>query len=158
MRHFGIMLICLALAPGIALAQHGTKARPVRAEPVEKVVSANPETDGKAFRVDLVLKNGRQIALELSPSDALQVADGLSKPAAPGAQKLEVAALVYGMTIQADPQGRAVILTPRNEKGNLQALAIPLTGADQLLETLKEKIAEAKTFAAKQQSKAPPKQ
>ena len=43
--------------------------------------------------------------------------------------------VVDGMTIQADPQGRAVILTPRNEKGNLQVLAIPLTGADELLET-----------------------
>jgi hypothetical protein len=32
----------------------------------------------------------------------------------------------------------------------LQVLAIPLIGADQLLETLKEKIAEAKAFAAKQ--------
>ena len=54
------------------------------------------------------------------------------------------------MTVQANSQGRAVILTPRNEKGNLQVLAIPLIGADQLLETLKEKIAEAKAFAAKQ--------
>jgi hypothetical protein len=158
MRRFGMTLICLTLMPGIAVAQHGTKARPVKAEPVEKVVSANPDADGKAFRIELVLKNGRQIVLELSPSDALQVADGLSKPAAPGAQGLEVAALVYGMTIQADPQGRAVILTPRNEKGNLQALAIPLTGADQLLETLKEKIAEAKAFAAKQPTKEAPKQ
>jgi hypothetical protein len=158
MRYLGITLIGLALLPGVAVAQHGTKARPAKAEPVAKVVNANPEPDGKAFRIDLVLKNGRQVVLELSPSDALQVADGLSKPAAPGAQKLEVAALVYGMTIQADPQGRAVILTPRNEKGDLQALAIPLTGADQLLETLKEKIGEVKAFAAKQQSKEPPKQ
>jgi hypothetical protein len=28
------------------------------------------------------------------------------------------------MTVQANSQGRAVILTPRNEKGNLQVLAI----------------------------------
>ena len=57
---------------------------------------------------------------------------------------------MYGMIIQADPEGRAVIITPRDSSGNLQSLAIPLTGADQLLETLKEKIAEAKAFAAKQ--------
>jgi hypothetical protein len=157
MRVLGIILICLALIPGIALAQHAPKGRPanVKAEPVEKVVNANPEADGKAFRVDLLLKNGRQVSYQFSPPEALQIADGLSKPASPGAQKLQVAALVYGMTIQADPQGRAVIMTPRDEKGNLQALAIPLIGADQLLETLKEKIAEAKAFAAK--SKTPPK-
>lgn len=151
-------LICLAMVPGIVYAQHPASRGKAKAKLIAAVVNANPEPDGNTFRLDLLLKNGRHASFELSPPEARQIADGLSKPASPGAQKLEVAALVYGMVIQADPQGRAVILIPRDAKSNLQPLAIPLTGADQLLETLKQKIAEAKAFAAKQPSKTPPKQ
>ena len=98
------------------------------------------------------------MSYQISPPEALKIADGLSKPATPGAQKNMVAQLVYGMIIQADPQGRAIIITPRDSSGNLQSLAVPLTGADQLLEVLKAKIAEAKAFAAKQPSPTAPKQ
>jgi hypothetical protein len=117
---------------------------------VEKVVNANPEADGKAFRLDLQLKNGRRVAYQFGPADAVEVANGFSKPATAGGPKLQVASLIYGMMIQADPQGRAVILTPRNKDGNMESLAIPVAGTDELLETLKAKIAEAKAFAAKQ--------
>jgi hypothetical protein len=156
MRRLALTLVCLAVLPGFAHAQKATPRSKVEASPVAKVINANPEADGKAFRLDLLLKNGRQVSYEFLPSEASQVADGFAKPASAGAQKLDVAELVYGMIIQADPQGRAVILTPRNQSGNLQSLAIPLTGADQLLETLRAKIAEAKAFAAKQQSQKPP--
>jgi hypothetical protein len=158
MRFLLITITCLALMPGIAQAQHSKRTRPesARAAPVASVVNANPTADGKSFQIELLLKNGRRVSYEFSPDQARQVADGLSKPASAGAQKLQVAALVYGMMIQADPQGRAVIIIPRNQSGNLQPLAIPLTGADQLLETLRAKIAEAKAFAAKRQQQAPP--
>lgn len=156
MLRLAVTLICLAMLSGFAYAQHPASRSNVKAEAIAEVMNANPEPDGSAFRLDLLLKNGRHASFALTPQEARQIADGFSKPASPGAQKLEVAALVYGMIVQADPQGRAVILTPRDEKGNLQSLAIPLTGADELLETLKEKIAEAKAFAAKQPTKGPP--
>jgi hypothetical protein len=149
-------LICLAMLPGIAYAQHSAPRGKARTEPIAKVINANPDADGKTFRLDLLLKNGRRVSYVFQPAEASQVADGFSKPAVAGAQKLRVAELVYGMMIQADPQGRAVILTPRNQTGELQSLAIPLTGADQLLETLREKIAEVKAFSAKQQPQNPP--
>jgi hypothetical protein len=129
-----------------------------KATPVQKVINANPEPDGKAYRIDLLLQNGQRVSYEILPPEALKIADGLSKPATPGAKKDSVAQLVYGMMIQADPQGRAIIITPRDSSGNLQSLAVPLTGADQLLEVMKAKIAEAKAFAAKQPSPAAPKQ
>jgi hypothetical protein len=156
MLRLALALVSLALVPGIAAAQHPGPRSKTRVEPIAKVINSNPDADGKAFRLDLLLKNGRQVSYVFQPAEASQVADGFSKPAAAGAQKLRVAELVYGMMIQADPQGRAVILTPRNQSGELQPLAIPLTGADQLLETLREKIAEAKAFAAKQQKQNPP--
>lgn len=150
MRTLAATIVGLAALCGPVLAQQDTQPFKGKATPVEKVVNANPEPDGKAYRIDLLLRNGRRVSYQISPPEALKIADGLSKPAAPGAKKDEVAQLVYGMIIQADPEGRAVIITPRDSSGNLQSLAIPLTGADQLLETLKEKIAEAKAFAAKQ--------
>jgi hypothetical protein len=161
MRAFGVTLCGLAMLCGPALAQQAPADGPSiksKATSVQKVLNANPEPDGKAYRIDLQLQNGRQVSYEISPAEALKIADGLSKPATPGAQKEMVAQLVYGMMIQADPQGRAIIITPRDSSGNLQALAVPLIGADQLLETLKAKIAEAKAFAAKQPSPAAPKQ
>ena len=152
----GLLLLC-----GSALAQQRSADSSTikgKATPVEKVVNANPESDGKAYRIDLQLRNGQRVSYEIPPTEALKIADGLSKPATPEGQKDKVAQLVYGMTIQADPQGRAVILTPRDSSGNLQSLAVPLTGADQLLETLTAKIAEAKAFAAKQPKPDAPKQ
>jgi hypothetical protein len=161
MRTLVVTLCGLAALCGPALAQQpSADASPIKgkATPVEKVISANPEPDGKAYRIDLLLQNGRRVSYEIPPAEALKIADGLSKPATAGAQKDMVAQLVYGMTIQADPQGRAIILTPRDSSGNLQSLAVPLTGADQLLEVLKAKIDEAKAFAAKQPKPAAPKQ
>ncbi len=161
MRTLAVTLCGLAAFCGPALAQQPSaeaSAIKGKATPVEKVVNANPEPDGKTYRIDLLLKNGRRVSYEISPPEALKIADGLSKPATAGAQKDMVAQLVYGMIIQADPQGRAIILTPRDSSGNLQSLAVPLTGADQLLEVLKAKIAEAKAFAAKQPNPGAPKQ
>lgn len=109
-----------------------SKAKPRRSK---KSSTPNPEPDGKAYRIDLLLQNGRRVSYQISPPEALKIADGLSKPA----KKDEVAQLVYGMIIQADPQGRAVIITPRDSSGNLQSLAVPLTGADQLLENSESK-------------------
>jgi hypothetical protein len=155
MRRLALLLVCLAALSGIA---HAQKVPPrSKAAPVAKVINANPDADGKTFRLDLLLKNGRHVAYEFQPAEASAIADGFAKPASAGARKLQVAELVYGMIIQADPEGRAVILTPRNRSGNLQSLAIPLTGADQLLDTLRAKIAEAKAFAVKRSVK-PPKQ
>jgi len=156
MRALAVALCGLVALCGPALAQQPSIKG--KATPVQKVVNANPEPDGKAYRIDLQLQNGRQVSYEISPSEAVKIADGLSKPATVGGQKDMVAQLVYGMMIQADPQGRAIIITPRDSSGNLQSLAVPLTGADQLLEVLKAKIAEAKAFAAKQPSPTAPKQ
>ncbi len=160
MRAFGVTLCGLAMLCGPALAQQAPADAPIKskATSVQKVLNANPEPDGKAYRIDLLLQNGHRVSYEISPAEALKIADGLSKPATAGAKKDEVAQLVYGMMIQADPKGRAIIITPRDSSGNLQSLAVPLTGADQLLEVLKTKIAEAKAFAAKQPSPAAPKQ
>ena len=160
MRTLAVAVFGLAVLCGPALAQQpSADAPPIKgkAMPVKKVVNANPEPDGKAYRIDLLLQDGRQVSYQISPPEALKIADGLSKPATPGAKKDAVAQLVYGMMIQADPQGRAIIITPRDSSGNLQSLAVPLTGADQLLEVLKAKIAEAKAFAAKQPKPAAPK-
>ena len=161
MRMLAATFCGLAALCGTALAQqHPVGAPEFRsaATPVQEVVNANPEANGKAYRLDLLLKNGRKVSYEISPPEASKITDGLSKPATAGAQHDQVAQLVYGMMIQADPQGRAVIITPRNSSGNLQALAVPLTGADELLEVLKAKIAEAKAFAAKQSDRTAPKQ
>src|SRR3954447_8622672 len=93
-----VLSLCLA---GAAFAQ-GTKVTTV-----EKVLSANPEPDGKAYRVDLQLSAGKKVSYRISPEEATKIGDGLSKPAEPGGKEKKVATLVYGMSVEVDSQGRA---------------------------------------------------
>jgi hypothetical protein len=150
-----IAVIALLGLGGVVLAQQGTKRGAVKAVSVEKVLNANPEPDGKTYRVDLQLRGGKRVSYEISPEEAVKVADGLSKPAVAGGQSQKVAALVYGMSVEVDTKGLAVILSPRGRTGPLEPLAIPLSGADPLVSLLQAKIAEAKANAAKQEK--PPK-
>jgi len=96
---------------GAALAQQGAKDVTVEAIPIEKVLNANPEPDGKVYRIDLLLSEGKRVAYTIPPSEAAKIADGLSKPAIAGGQNRQIATIISGMTIETDSEGKAVILT-----------------------------------------------
>jgi hypothetical protein len=136
---------------GVALAQQGTNSAAVEPTPIEKVLDANPEPDGKAYRIDLLLKEGTRVAYQIPPSEAAKIADGMSKPAIAGGLNKQVATIVSGMTIEIDSEGKAVILTPQSQSSVMEPLAIPISGAKLLVRALKTKIAQAKRTAAKQQ-------
>jgi len=142
----GLLSLCLS---GAAVAQERTAT-------VEKVLNANPEQDGKAYRIDLQLPGGKKVSYRVSPAEAAKISDGLSKPAVPGGQQKKVAALVYGMSVEADREGRAVILNPRSRTGAMESLAIPLTGAELLVMALQTKIAETKAGKGEQAKPAKP--
>jgi hypothetical protein len=118
---------------------------------VETVVSAGPESDGKAYKLTVIFKNGRQLSIDIPPTEAVKVVDGLSVPASSGAQKEQIVTVMQGLSIQADAKGRAVLLLPRGATGPLAPLAIPIEGADRVLQLLQQKIAEAKANAAAKQ-------
>ena len=80
MRTLAATIVGLAALCGPALAQQDAQPFKGKATPVEKVVNANPEPDGKAYRIDLLLQNGRRVSYQISPPEALKIADGLSKP------------------------------------------------------------------------------
>ena len=145
-----LTVFALVSLGGVAFAQQGNKGAAVKATPIEKVLDANPEPDGKAYRIDLLLQDGTRVVYEIPPSEAAKITDGLSKPAIAGGQNRQVATLVYGMNIQVDSKGKAVIVTPRGRSGTLEPLAIPIGGAKLLVKALQTKIAEAKATAAKQ--------
>ena len=104
----------------------------------------------KHTEFELQLQGGKRVSYAIPPAEAAKIVDGLSKPAVAGGQSQKVATLVYGMSVQADTKGQAVILTPRGRSGPLEPLAIPLTGADPLVTLLQAKIEEARAIAAKQ--------
>jgi hypothetical protein len=151
-----LTLVALVTLGGAAFAKEGAKGNTVKATRVNKVLDANPEPDGKAYRIDLELSGGKRVSYEISPEDATKIADGLSKPAVAGGERQKVATLVYGMSVEVDNKGLAVVLTPRGRSGPLESLAIPLSGADALVVVLQAKIAEAKANAAHEAN--PPKQ
>ena len=149
-------MVALVNLGGVVFAQQGTKGGAPKAVPVNKVLNANPEPDGKVYRIDLQLRGGKRVSYEISPEEATKLADGLSKPAVAGGERQKVATLVYGMSVEVDTKGLAVVLSPRGRSGPLEPLAIPLTGADPLVALLQAKIAEARANAAKQAK--PPKE
>ena len=134
---------------GAALAQQGAKDVTVEAIPIEKVLNANPEPDGKAYRY-LLLSEGKRVAYTIPPSEAAKIADGLSKPAIAGGQNRQIATIISGMTIETDSEGKAVILTPRTQSNVMEPFAIPISGAKLLVRALKKKIVQAKRTAARQ--------
>ena len=129
MRIFTLMVFALVSLCGTAFAQQADKGAPAKAAPmekVEKVLSANPESDGKAYRIELQLRGGKRVSYEIPPAEAVKIADGLSKPAVAGGQKQQVATLVYGMSVQADTKGEAVIISPRGRIRPVGAAGHPL--------------------------------
>jgi hypothetical protein len=118
---------------------------------VERVISANPELHGKAYVLSVMLKDGRRLSFEIPPAEAVKIVDGLSKAAGSDSQKHQVVALVQSMSIQADAQGRAVVLQPRTSAGPLESLAIPIEGADRFVQLFQQKAAETRANATKMQ-------
>ena len=150
MRTLTLTVTVFAFVQGeVAFAQQGTSAE-VELRQIEKVLNANPEPDGNAYRIDLLLKDGTRVAFQIPASEAAKIAVGMSKPAIAGGQTKQVATIVSGMTIETDSEGKAVVLTPRTQSNVMESLAIPVDGAKLLLRALKAKIAQAKRTAAKQ--------
>jgi hypothetical protein len=58
---------------------------------------------------------------------------------------------VQTVGIQADAQGKFVLLQPRTSAGSLEALAIPIEGADRFLQLFQQKAAETKANSTKTQ-------
>ena len=53
-----VTLVTLVSQGGVAFAQQSTQGAVAEATPIEKVLEANPEPDGKAYRIDLLLSEG----------------------------------------------------------------------------------------------------
>jgi hypothetical protein len=139
-----IVALTLCAVPRTGLTQNGVTA-------VESVISAAPQADGQAYLLSLKLQDGRQISLQLPPTEAVKIVDGLSKVAGSGPEKRQLVALVQGMSIQADPKGKFVLLQPRTSAGPLEALAIPLEGAGRFVQLFQQRAADTKANAARSQ-------
>ena len=144
MRILTLTLTMFALSNqgGAALAQQGAKDVTAEAMPIEKVLNANPEPDGKTYRIDLLLSEGKRVAYTIPPSEAAKIADGLSKPAIAVGENRQIATIISGMTIETDSEGKAVILTPRTESNVMEPLAIPISGAKLLVPALKKRLSK----------------
>lgn len=140
-----VALLSVCSSIGVASAQDtGVVA-------VDSVVSANPQSDGQAYLLSLKLHDGRQLSLQVPPLEAVKIVDGLSKVAGSGSDKRQVVALVQGMSIQADPQGKFILLQPQTIAGPLEALAIPVEGADRFVQLFQQRTADTKANAARTQ-------
>jgi hypothetical protein len=142
MRLFLMTAFALCAWPGLIRAQESPAL-------VESVISANPQPDGKAYLLSVVLQDGRHLSLEVRPEDAAKIVGGMTKTVGSGPERQQVVALVSGMTITADPQGRFVLLQPSTSAGPLPSMAIPVEGAERFLQLFHEKAVETKANATK---------
>jgi hypothetical protein len=113
---------------------------------VETVISAGPQPD-KSYKIAVVLRDGRRLSLEIPPAEAIKIVNGISAAAGLGAQKQQIVTVVHDISIQADSQGRLIILVPRSQSGPLEPLGIPVTGADQFIQLFQQKAAETRANA-----------
>ncbi len=108
---------------------------------VESVTGATPQPDGHSFLLNLTLKGGQRLALQVPSTEALKIVDGLSK------SKEQIAAVVQSIDVQAEKQGRFVVLLPHSTKGPLEPLALPVNGGEQFIQIFQQKLADAKASA-----------
>jgi hypothetical protein len=144
MRPVRIVIIAIRaiIAPGIVWAEEFPN--PVV---VDKVISANPQADGQNYALTVVLKGGQQLSIQVPAAEAVKITDGLSKAAGAGPNKQQIATVVQEVSIQAEKQGRFVLIQPRSNERLLEPLAIPTGGGDQFIQLFANKLAEAKTNA-----------
>jgi hypothetical protein len=136
------LVVCLLPIPAVAQQKDNPAV-------VESVIAANPEPDGKAYLLSVQLKGGQQLSLQVPPAEAIKIIGGFSKIAGP--ESAQVVVLVQSVSMQADAQGRFVLLRPRMHSGPILPLAIPIEWVDGFLQLLAQKSAEARTNATKTQ-------
>ena len=144
MRLVRVVLIAIgaSIAPGILWAEEFPNPAAV-----DKVISANPQADGQSYALTVVLKGGQQLSLQVPAAEAVKITDGLSKAAGGGPNKQQIVTVVQEVSIQAEKQGRFVLIQPRSNEGPLGPLAIPTQGGDQFIQLFANKLAEAKANA-----------
>lgn len=108
---------------------------------VESVTGATAQPDGHNFVLNLTLTGGQKLALQVPSTQAVKIVDGLSK------SKEQVAAVVQSINVQAEKQGRFIVLQPHSTNGPLEPLALPVNGGEQFIQILQQKLAEAKANA-----------
>jgi hypothetical protein len=64
-----VTLFAFSSQSRVAFAQQGTQDAQVEATPIEKVLDAKPEPDGKAYRIDLLVSKGTRVAYKIPPSE-----------------------------------------------------------------------------------------
>lgn len=137
------------LRPEVAEVQQ-KRVSPVKGVTVGKVVKVGAESDGKAFRLELQLKNGRQVAYQLTAAEADEVSNGLSNPVVKAIEKKVKYSLVWGLHTEVDRQHQRVVLFPQSEGRTLDSLGFPLTAKDNLIDSLQENFALLKADVVKQ--------
>ena len=135
-NRLAIMTAIVCSASGAALSQEANNPAVV-----ESVTSANPQPDGHSFLLNLTLKGGQRLALQVPSAEALKIVDGLSK------SKEQIAAVIQSIDVQAEKQGQFIVLQPHSTKGPLELLALPVNGGEQFIQILQQKLAEAKANA-----------
>ena len=145
-----IALLLMTLA--ICISSGSISAQDSGTTPTEMVVSsASAGPQGADYVLSLRLQDGQTLALKVPQPEALKIVSGLSQPAGPDAEKRQMVTLVRSMGMQAESQGKFVILQPIGTSGPLTPLAIPLQGADAFTKQFQQKAAEVKAIAAKTQ-------
>jgi hypothetical protein len=96
--------IFAGIAPGIAWAEN------LDSTIVDQVVSANPRADGQSYVLTFLLKGVRRFLLHIPAAEAVKITDGLSKAVRTGLNKQQIAIIVQEVSIQAEKQGRSVLI------------------------------------------------
>jgi hypothetical protein len=110
---------------------------------VHQLVGSAPRPDG-THSLTFALKDGTRLTLDVPKEETIKVISGLSVPTGDGRAKQEVVAVVQKMAIGVDPTATAIVMIPISSVGPLQALAIPIAGAESFVQLFQKRLGEAR--------------
>ena len=116
---------------------------------VQGLTQSGTRSDG-THSLSFSLGDGSKLTVDVPKDQTLKIISALSAPSVDAGSKQEVVAVVQRMAIGADEKGTSVIIIPLSVVGPLQALAIPVSGAEQFIQLFQQRLGEARAKAAAQ--------
>ena len=146
MRQIAIALAAIAIfdVAGAALAQSDQQTYAVK-----DVVGSQSDADG-SHTLTFSLADGKRLSLNIPTEAGIKAISALSAPTGTGPTKKQVVVVVPQFAVGVDDKGANLVLVPIRNGSTLEPLGIPVSGAENFIRVLQQKLGEARTKAASQ--------
>ncbi len=136
----------LSVATTTVFAQSDSQPTPLI---MQDLAGSTANADG-SHTLTFALTDGKRFSVQVPAEQSFKVISALSAPTTSGSQQKLTGAIVQRMAIAVAPNGSALILLPVSAAGPLEPLAFPISGVENFIQVLQQKLGEARAKAASQ--------